>query len=200
MTDEQNNCINDQQARMAQLEKHMGRTTVETLYNTKVTLPTATDVVYTSYPEGMTVEEQNEQGRVCFNTTQIEYVMVGDAEDAFAADGEPLRVEGSFLSCSQLCPSTLDVMCAASQPACSDSLFKVAMVVVGVILGVLVCRKLGIGPCGAKKQVKVVHRAPPRSHRRRAEDDGFEPADRTSNPISPEHGQALDLEMKYGKD
>ena len=60
MTDEQNNCINDQQARMAQLEKHMGRTTVETLYNTKVTLPTATDVVYTSYPEGMTVEEQND--------------------------------------------------------------------------------------------------------------------------------------------
>ena len=60
MTDEQNNCLNDQQARMAQLEKHMGRTTVEKLYNTNATLPTATDVVYTSYPEGMTVEEHND--------------------------------------------------------------------------------------------------------------------------------------------
>ena len=60
MTDEQNNCINDQQARMAQLEKHMGRTTVEKLYNTSADLTTATDVVFTSYPEGMTVEEQND--------------------------------------------------------------------------------------------------------------------------------------------
>ena len=60
MTEEQNNCISDQQARMAQLEKHMGRTTVERLYNTSVDLPTATDVVFTSYPEGMTVEEQND--------------------------------------------------------------------------------------------------------------------------------------------
>ena len=60
MTEEQNNCISDHQARMAQLEKHMGRTTVERLYNTSVDLPTATDVVFTSYPEGMTVEEQND--------------------------------------------------------------------------------------------------------------------------------------------
>ncbi len=60
MTEEQNNCISDQQARMAQLEKHMGRTTVEKLYNTSADLTTATDVVFTSYPEGMTVEEQND--------------------------------------------------------------------------------------------------------------------------------------------
>ena len=65
MTDKQDNCINDQKARMKQLEEHMGRTTVERLYNTSVTLsapvtPEAFDVVFTSYPEGMVVEEQSD--------------------------------------------------------------------------------------------------------------------------------------------
>ena len=32
-------------------------------------------------------------GRICFNTTEIEYMLVGDAVDAFAAGGEPLRAD-----------------------------------------------------------------------------------------------------------
>ncbi len=149
--------------------------------------------------EPTTTEEQNEQGRVCFNTTQIDYVLVGDAEDSFAAGGEPLRVLPNTLSCSSLCPSTLDVMCAVSQPACSDSLFTAALIIAAIILGAVVFRKLGIGPCGAKKQVRIVHRAPPRAERD-YESDGFEAADSTANPVSRGQDQELDLQAQYGKE
>ena len=150
-----------------------------------------------------TPDEQNEQGRVCFNTTQIDYVLVGDAEDAFAADGEPLRVLGNSLSCGQLCPSTFDVMCAASQPACSDSFFTAALIVAAIILGAVACRKLGIGPCGTKRRVQAVHRPPPRSDKsasRDYESGGFQATDSTANPVSRGQVQEPDLEAKYGKE
>lgn len=52
MTEEPNNCISDQQARMNQLEKHMKRTvTVETVHGVKQ------DVYFTSYPENIELEE-----------------------------------------------------------------------------------------------------------------------------------------------
>ena len=52
MTEEPNNCISDQQARMDQLEKHMKRTvTVETVHGVKQ------DVYFTSYPENIELEE-----------------------------------------------------------------------------------------------------------------------------------------------
>lgn len=57
-----------------------------------------------------TFDEQQDQGRVCFNTTEIEYVLVGDAEDAFAAGGEPLRVDSSHFDCSTFCPSTTNLV------------------------------------------------------------------------------------------
>ena len=152
-----------------------------------------------------TLDEQNEQGRVCFNTTAIEYVLVGDAVDAFAAGGEPLRVLANTLSCSQLCPSTLDIMCAASQPACSDNMFTVLLVIAAVILGAVVFRKLGIGPCGAKRRVKTVTRAPPRARRRETQyddedDSGFESANQIANPLPSGSEDPYALQQQYGKE
>jgi len=52
MTEEPNNCISDQQARMNQLEKHMNKktVTVETVHGVKQ------DVYFTSYPENIELE------------------------------------------------------------------------------------------------------------------------------------------------
>jgi hypothetical protein len=102
-----------------------------------------------------TYEEQQDQGRVCFNTTEIEYVLVGDAEDAFAAGGEPLRVSAASFDCSVFCPTATDLVCMAGQPACSDSLFTVLAVVVAIILFCVIAKKLQIGPFKKKKKVKV---------------------------------------------
>ena len=53
MTEEPNNCISDQQARMNQLEKHMNKqtVTVETVHGVKQ------DVYFTSYPENIELEQ-----------------------------------------------------------------------------------------------------------------------------------------------
>jgi len=136
-----------------------------------------------------------DQGRVCFNTTAIEYMLVGDAESGFAAGGEPLRVLPNTMSCSSLCPTATDVICMMSQPACSDSFLTVAILVVAVILGAVVARKLGIGPCGSKRRVTVVKRAPPRRQRDDDDVEYADPVELTANPL-PEAA----LENKYGKE
>jgi len=103
-----------------------------------------------------TSDEQRDQGRVCFNTTEIEYVLVGDAEDAFAAGGEPLRVDGRHFDCSTFCPATTDLLCMAGQPACSQNFFAFLGVVVAVILFCVVAKRLRLGPFSKKKKVKIV--------------------------------------------
>ena len=106
---------------------------------------------------GLTEEQQNDQGRVCFNTTEIEYVLVGDAEDAFAAGGDPLRIDPNSFSCSQFCPTATDLLCMAGQPACQEQFFIILGAIATVMLLCSVAKKLGIGPFGKKKKVKVKH-------------------------------------------
>lgn len=103
-----------------------------------------------------TPEERQDQGRVCFNTTEIEYVLVGDAEDAFAAGGEPLRVDGRHFDCSVFCPSTADLVCMAGQPACANGLFTFLAAIVAIVLFCVIAKKLRLGPFSKKKKVKVI--------------------------------------------
>eukprot|EP01052_Picozoa_sp_SAG31_P000710 SAG31_NODE_20_length_34168_cov_33.651296_36_plen_830_part_00 len=93
-------------------------------------------------------------GRICFNTTEIEYMLVGDAEDAFAAGGEPLRIDPNDFDCSMFCPSTLDFMCMMSQPACQDNFFIVIGVIVFIVLLLCVAKRLGLLKRKKKKEKK----------------------------------------------
>ena len=102
-----------------------------------------------------TFAEQQEQGRVCFNTTEIEYVLVGDADDSFAAGGEPLRVNAALLDCSMFCPTAIDIICMMGAPACADKFLHIAVIFVGIVLSCVIAKKLGIGPFAQKKKIKI---------------------------------------------
>lgn len=125
-----------------------------------------------------TEDEQKDQGRVCFNTTKIEYVLVGDAEDAFAAGGEPLRVDPSMLDCSQFCPGTFDIVCMAGNDACSNSLFTALAVFVAIILLCVIAKKLRLGPFSKKKKVKIVTKTKTKVVTQEA------PSGQTANPVA----------------
>jgi hypothetical protein len=84
-----------------------------------------------------------EQARICFNTTEVVYAKVGDAEDAFAAGGEPLLVDPNDFSCEALCKET-DVVCLVSEPACQDAIFIVIAAFLAVICILTVLWKTGI--------------------------------------------------------
>ena len=147
------------------------------------------------FPHPGTEEAMAEEGRICFNTTEINYLLVGDAEDAFAAGGDPLRVNPNSLSCSSVCPSSVDVLCMVGQPACSDGVFFFLAVIIALILGIMIFRKLGIGPCGKSSgKAKVVHV----HHGSRGAKRQDAPSHETRNPL-PQDSQE-DLEMRYGKE
>jgi hypothetical protein len=105
-----------------------------------------------------------DEGRLCFNTTEIDYKLVGDAEDAFAAGGEPLRVDPAMFDCSTFCPGTLDFLCMLGQPACQDGAFLAIGFILVIVIGCCVAKRLGlfklipccllIPGCGEKKKKK----------------------------------------------
>ena len=98
-------------------------------------------------------------------------------------------------SCSSLCPSSVDVLCMVGQPACSDGVFFFLAVIIALILGIMIFRKLGIGPCGKSSgKAKVVHV----HHGSRGAKRQDAPSHETRNPL-PQDSQE-DLEMRYGKE